>query len=89
MDYQSQTMSTDEMNQQLADLLAEMKAIGEQAEAIADELEADYLKAAETIAAAKSVIESEYAALDAAEAETEEALDELILAESASLGEEE
>jgi len=87
MDYQSQTMSVDEMNQQLATLLAEMRAISEQVETIADDLEADYTNAVAVIATAQESIDAEYGALDAAEAETEAALDELILQESADLAE--
>ena len=88
MDYQPQTLSTDEMNRQLATLLAEMKAMGEQVDAIADNLEADYINTLEAIASAKRSIDAEYASLDAAEAETEAALDEIILTESAALAEE-
>ncbi len=87
MDYQSQTMSADEMNQRLADLLVEMRAIGEKVEAIADDLEVDYTNAANSMAKAQLIIDNEYAVLDEAEAETEEALDAIILGESESLAE--
>jgi hypothetical protein len=87
MDYQSQTMSVNEMNQRLADLLVEMRAIGEKVEAIADDLEADYTNTTNSIAKAQLIIDNEYVVLDAAEAGAEGELDAIILGESESLAE--
>lgn len=88
MDYVPQTMSEEELEQRLNDLLARAQALGtsitETDEAITDTLD----KAEKSIDQSIAIIDAELDALDQAELETEEALERLILKGAETLADE-
>lgn len=80
MDYQSQTMSVDEMNQRLADLLVEMRKVQNLVELSIDEIDTAFEEAQKNLDEIDQQLDEEYAQLKIIDNDTEVDIEELVLA---------